>query len=81
MEKGDNLVSGHRWKSLQKLVDGITRLQVIEQMLDGHARPTENRGSAHHLGVARNNRLLHGNNILLRATYVQLASTDRIGRV
>lgn len=58
-EEGDALLARHRRKPGEKLVDGLPRLQIIEQRLHGHARAAKHRRTAHNVRAARNDIALH----------------------
>ena len=58
--KGDGLLPAHRGKVFEELRQGIARLEVVEQCLKRHPRPTKHKRSAHDLGIAMIDRRLIG---------------------
>src|SRR6266581_9631185 len=52
-QESDHLLALYAGESLEELLDRITSLQMIEQTLHRHARPSENRLTAQNLRVLR----------------------------
>jgi hypothetical protein len=48
-EEGDSLFSGHGWELVEKVVESVASLQVVEESLDWDTRPSKHRRSAHDL--------------------------------
>src|SRR5260370_35467827 len=44
-------IAADRWKSLEKVIEGLTIFQTIEQRLYGHPRPSKNGRSVHQFRV------------------------------
>ncbi len=51
LEQGDHLLTLHAGETLLKLLDRITRFQMIEQALRRHACSRKHRFTAEHLGI------------------------------
>ena len=49
--EGNDLLSFHGGKPVEKLVNRIARLQIVEQRLNGHARTGKTGRAAHHVAV------------------------------
>jgi len=55
------LVASHTWEIVQKLVEGVTPLEIVVEGLDRYPGPDKDGGPAENPWVAVNNRLLgHG---------------------
>jgi len=54
-QESDHLLAFYAGESLEELFDRITRLQMIEQTLHRHARPSENRLAAKNFRILRYN--------------------------
>jgi hypothetical protein len=52
-EESDYLLAFHAWEALEKILDGIARFQMIEQTLDRHSSPSENRLPAKNFRILR----------------------------
>jgi hypothetical protein len=52
-QQRDDLCPLHTGKSFEELLDGIARLQMIEQTLYGHARPGKNRFASEDFRILR----------------------------
>jgi hypothetical protein len=59
-EKGDYLSPLDRGEAVEKLVDGVTRFEVIHQRLYGDTSSYETGRAAHDFRVADDEFLLHG---------------------
>src|SRR5947208_13782267 len=55
-----SLLAAYRRELLQKLIQRITRLEIVEQVIDRNARSDEYQLAAHDLGVAVDDLLLDG---------------------
>ena len=62
-------------KSFEELLDGIARLQMVEQTLYGDARPSKNRFATEDLRILRNN-AAHKQNYALKIQSIQANITD-----
>jgi hypothetical protein len=51
IEQSDDLFSSHRRELLEKLIDAVSRFEVIEERLNGYARASEARGTMHDLRI------------------------------
>ncbi len=67
---GNGSFARNRGKTLQEVFQGLSALQVVEQRLDGHARPAKHRRPAENVGVSDNDThkdiLTRGNGLLAR---------------
>ena len=58
-EKTDDLCPADRREAVEKIVNGFSSLQIVEQGLHRHPSAGKHQGTAHHVGVAKDNRLFH----------------------
>ena len=82
-QKRDYLFPLYTGESFEELLDGIARLQMIEQTLYRDARPGKNRFATEDLRILRNN-AAHEQNYALETQSIQANITDlsrRGGRV
>jgi hypothetical protein len=54
----------HAGEVLEKLIEGVTAFEVVEQTLDRYPRASENRHTALNLGIDRDESVVHGTTII-----------------
>ena len=69
-QESDNLLPRDRWKTCEKVIDRLTRFEIIEQRLHGNPRAGKYRRAIHDLGAARYDGLFHFSNLLSGAAMV-----------
>lgn len=50
-EEGDHLLAGDAGETVEEFLNRIATLEVIDQILDGHARARKTGRTAHNLGI------------------------------
>lgn len=50
-ERSDSLLASDRGKIVEKLLQRVARLQVVDEIFEWHTRPRENYGSPLDLGI------------------------------
>jgi hypothetical protein len=51
-KRGNGSFARNRGKPLQKVFQGLSAFQIVEQRLDGHARPAKHRSPAENVGIS-----------------------------
>ncbi len=69
LQSGSSLFAGDRGERLEKFVQGIARCQVIDEVLERHARSDKNRFAAHDSGITVYDACYRVNRSLLRARF------------
>ena len=64
VQKGDHLLSTDGRETLQKIVDGLSSLDVVYERLDRHSGSRKHRSSPHHVARGRNNLFGHGRMVM-----------------
>src|SRR6202790_3119515 len=60
LQRGDGGLTGYGRELIQKFVQGMASLEIIEQVLERHSRPPEDRGSSEDLLVPYDDILVRG---------------------
>jgi hypothetical protein len=79
-ERRNSLLTGYGRKILEKLVERVASLEIVEEILDRHAGPDKNRSSSEDIRVAVNNRRLCGHVIQLRVRVYAVRPPSRLTR-
>ena len=71
LEKQDYLLARDAGKILKKFVNRITAFEVIDEILNRHARAGKARRTTHNLRIDFDNRLAHGLKLPIKAVLLQ----------
>lgn len=52
-EIGFGLCARHRWEAIEEAIQRLARLEVVDERLDGHARPFEDERTADNIRITR----------------------------
>ena len=59
LERGHSLLAGDRGKVIEELLEGVTSLEVVDEVLERYAGTRENDRASLNLGIRRDD-LIHG---------------------